>query len=481
MSLSNTCLKQYAKEDALTKRLLFQGLFAAVGVYAALLGLMAAVPAKVMDKPDRIALVVTGPSEPTDAVIEEALLEASLSEESLSGEISPKEPTESLTEIIQSEERFASARAESARAELATKAQASAETFASPAPTSPAQLLPPGQSDLPGSSEPANPIEQGSETPPNMESSSWETESLETRDSAAVSNADSRNIPDSDALRRLRNRLSATRGNTSGSTAERETIPTDSSGTGADIPHSSRPSENHSLGSGDGSQETGSDRNSSDTVACRRCVRAEYDEEALEAGVEGAAIVNATYDENGKVTSVSLQQSSGNDALDRAAMQAARETELETGGRSGSVPIETDFGITASARERDERRRREIESVSRPAPEVVPDSTVVQEPLPDPLPSTPASSIPEASDSEVLPTPAPDNSAPVPDSSAPVPESSVPATSDSAPPPMESSTSVPDILPPSDPVAPLPEPIAPTLPAAPLPAPVAPPEAGPRS
>jgi protein TonB len=55
-----------------------------------------------------------------------------------------------------------------------------------------------------------------------------------------------------------------------------------------------------------------------------REVQPDYPEELREQGVQGTVTVRYTVDENGKVTGVSVERSSGNDALDDAAVRAIR-------------------------------------------------------------------------------------------------------------------------------------------------------------
>ena len=66
MSLSPSCLKQHSKEDAIARKWLLRGFLIAAGAHLGLIPLMAFMPADVVEPPERIALVVTGPTDPVE-------------------------------------------------------------------------------------------------------------------------------------------------------------------------------------------------------------------------------------------------------------------------------------------------------------------------------------------------------------------------------------------------------------------------------
>ena len=51
-------------------------------------------------------------------------------------------------------------------------------------------------------------------------------------------------------------------------------------------------------------------------------------EEALEAEIEGSPSIKLEYDEAGNVIGTFLEESSGNEAIDRAALEAARNYKM---------------------------------------------------------------------------------------------------------------------------------------------------------
>lgn len=92
-------------------------------------------------------------------------------------------------------------------------------------------------------------------------------------------------------------------------------------------------------------------------MSCRQCGRPAYPAAALDAGIEGQPIVRAQFDSNGNVTGVILERPSGNAALDQAALSAVRNWQFDTGGQSGSVPVEIPFVIEGSERHQEAQQQ----------------------------------------------------------------------------------------------------------------------------
>ncbi len=462
MSLSSACLNQHAKEDAIAKKWLLRGFLIAAGAHLGLIPLMAFAPPDVIAPPERIALVVTGPTDPLETP------------EKVTEEVPPEESVEALTEAI-------------AQAELAAEAQVSGGPSLAP-PTPIASFQPPTKP--PSATKEPDPVaEEATETAaePSPAQEAEDPEVADTSDSderesdsaesnsaesdvkepveTAANNTDSSGSPNLDALRERLSRARESRRNNENTDDTGET-PAAATEIGADVARRGGPSEDSGNGSaaGDGS---GSNR-----VSCRKCDRPAYPEEALDSGVEGSPSVSLEYDENGSVIGAVLEQSSGNAALDQAALEAARNYELDSGGRSGSVSIEIDFGIEGSERSRAAQRRGERESVSTPVPTQAPEQEVVREPVSEPESSTPeattapppAENTPESRPEENISAPLLPNiekpPAPEPER-APEPEVIAPPAPELAAP--EPQAPVPDILPPPE-TAPLSEPITPPSP-----------------
>ncbi|MBD1874930.1 TonB family protein [Nodosilinea sp. FACHB-131] len=261
------------------------------------------------------------------------------------------------------------------------------------------------------------------------------------------------------------------------------------SGSGSGTGSGSGSGSGNGTGSGSGSGSGSGTGQGSRTVACQNCVRPAYPQSALDAGAEGQPMVSVDINPDGSVRSVTLTRSSGNPAIDQAAIQAARNSQFQPVSGGASVPIEYDLTIEGSRRNRDARRRGDRQAVELP-PEATPTpETAATEPSPEPT-TTPA---PPVDAAEPAPTPTPSaTSEPEPAEPEPVetepaeaepaepaepepakPEPVEPEPAPASPPPVQSPTPPPA---PSAPPAPVP-----AAPAAPPPAPVAPPSPPPAS
>lgn len=489
MSLSTTCLQQHVKENAIAKKWLLRGLLIAAGAHVGLIPLMAMIPPDMAQQPERISLVVTSPTEPTEPI--EQAVETPLTEESI----------EALTDTIAQAELAASAqvsggistppsiasfRSSPPEAEPISEpiSESITDSFDSPKPAADEP-----ETDALSSSEAAE--ESGTETE-NSEATDLEnavdtepvdtepvdTEALETEtnDTGQSSNTSEQNAetdtPDIDALRSRLARARARRAQTA-----RDGTEVDST----EVARRNGPS----AGSGNGTAEGEGDGDSrgANTVSCRQCDRPEYPEAALQEGIEGSPLVSLQYDENGNVVDAVLEQTSGNAALDQAALEAAQNYELDTGGQSGSISVEIDFGIEGSERSRAAQRRGERDSVSTPAPAPEPEREVVQDLTPAPSLSEPAADViplsednpapnpaaPPSTDSEEPLEPEPEDNVPPPTGDPDLPDGAPPSSETPSPEPASSSTE-PAVEPPSEPAAP-----TETAPQPPPPEPASPP------
>ncbi|NJL86261.1 MAG: TonB family protein [Leptolyngbyaceae cyanobacterium SM1_1_3] len=118
------------------------------------------------------------------------------------------------------------------------------------------------------------------------------------------------------------------------------------------------------------------------TVSCRQCSRPDYPTAALAAGIEGQPVVRAQFDDDGNVIGLTLEQSSGNAALDQAALSSLQTWEFETGGQGGSVSVEIPFVIEGSERHQEAQQQGDRETVTvnpeTPIAEATPASQPVQ-------------------------------------------------------------------------------------------------------
>lgn len=460
MSLSSACLNQHAKEDAIAKQWLLRGLLIAAGAHLGLIPLMAFIPPDAIAPPERIALVVTGPTDPLETP-------------EVSGAVPPEESVEALTEAL-------------AQAELATESQISGGSSAPPPPIASFQPAPePPTASEPVESKPAEVPEPEAEEPslepeadepeemnesnsskPEAEklesdSAESETDSVETAaNNAGDVSSTNLNTSDLDALRDRLRRAREREGSASDNAMGTGDTPSAPTGAGTEIARRTGQSAGEGPSTADGDGNSSGSNSGANTVSCRRCDRPTYPEEALDSGAEGSPSVSLEYDRNGKVVGAVLERSSGNAALDAAALDAARNYELDSGGRSGSVSVEIDFGIEGSERSRAARQRGERETVSNPVPAPAPQQEVARDPEPSapapatlppttpPVDNTPASRPEEITDA---PLPTATEKLPAPEPVAPLPEPTAP------PPELIELPSEP-VAPPLEPIAPPPEP-----------------------
>jgi TonB family protein len=135
------------------------------------------------------------------------------------------------------------------------------------------------------------------------------------------------------------------------------------------------------------------------TVACQQCLRPEYPQSALEAGIEGQPRVNVEINPDGTVARVTLIRSSGNAAIDQAAIQAAQRSRFQPVAGGATVPIEYDLNIAGSQRHQNAQQRGERYSteVPTPASSETPPATVVSPSVTEtPVPAEESPSLDEA-------------------------------------------------------------------------------------
>lgn len=167
------------------------------------------------------------------------------------------------------------------------------------------------------------------------------------------------------------------------------------------------------------------DSQGSRAVTCQTCVRPSYPQSALDARIEGQPMVRVEINPDGTVRRVTLTRSSGHGAIDRAAIEAARNSRFQPIAGGATVPIEYDLTIEGSRRNRDARRRGERQAVDLPpapaagAPsQAHPRPALESGPAPDdptPAPAPPPLPIPPPASPG---TPSPALAAPAPDSPA---------------------------------------------------------------
>lgn len=207
------------------------------------------------------------------------------------------------------------------------------------------------------------------------------------------------------------------------------------------------------------------------TVACQDCVSPRIPLREL-TGREVEPRVNIEINPDGTVRSVTLTRSSGNEALDRAALEAARRTKFEPVAGGASVPLQYDLPQEDS---RGNRRRQERRAIEVDAPESEPNTasgTGNSDVAPgDPAITQPEAQQPEAGNAEA--TPVPTQTTEVSPTASPASNQGESPASPTPPRPAPSTAPAPTqptpVAAPAAPAPPRPDP-----PAAPEPAPVAP-------
>ena len=323
MSLSSTCRSQHAKEDTATKRWLFVGLCTAVGAHLSLLPLLTLnLPGSTTETANRISVVVTGPADlqgevnkkivPPKQVLNFAdKAEPSLAPQPPGSEPLGAQPTEPLKSVEDTP-----VKAEAAR----VKAPAASESNSPTQDTETSKI--------------AHSINQSSLTESQPDSA--ETEQTETPTVPNTQNNSSRNnSPSAPSAALGRDRPDSS----------------DRSGSSATAPETVNPSPNsETLTTGASRLGPAMSVSRSNPLSCRRCGQPQYPEAALASGIGGKLVISLNYDENGNALGAVLQQSSGNAAIDQAALDAARTYEFNTGGKSGQILLDFEFGIGNSRR-----------------------------------------------------------------------------------------------------------------------------------
>lgn len=240
--------------------------------------------------------------------------------------------------------------------------------------------------------EPRAPVHPQPVAETQVESAFEEHQPAVEPDAEATEATDASSETMRDLLQRLRGSQSGSgtstlAGPSRSATTSGGTVPDASAGTSRGV--AAGHSATNGRGQGQGSR----------TVACDNCVRPSYPQSALAAGVEGQPKVSVDINPDGSVRSVTLTRSSGNAAIDQAAIQAARRSRFQPVAGGASVPIEYDLSIEGSRRNRDARRRRERQAVEVP-PEPSPTPETAGAP---PAEAAPAPATPSGRDAEASP------------------------------------------------------------------------------
>ncbi|MEO1068696.1 MAG: TonB family protein [Cyanobacteria bacterium J06638_6] len=409
MSLSEICSQQHQCEQQKLRQILLWGLLGSVGVHGAALSLsqLNLWPRVIADELTPIELIVAEPV--------------------------PTEP-ETLPDPM-------------APAKLSTQTNDPAPAAAS-APPRPAIVAPPTHAppadeqvapDLPAPAEDTQ-AESDFEEPESEEAEALAVaatsdlaEKLPADESQAGADPEVEPTEMTEGLRDMLQRLRDAQADTAPVAGELSESATAGEGTvpdppaGDDVGVAAAPSNGTGAGQEQGSR----------TVACQDCARPSYPHSALEAGVEGQPMVRVDIHPDGSVRGVTLMRSSGNAAIDQAAIEAARRSRFQPVAGGANVPIEYDLTIEGSRRNRAAERQGDRRSVEVPPSATTPPPAAVPSPLSEspeagdpPSPATEPES-PDATAAESTENPGAENAGA---SSSPPPESAPSPLSESAEP-----------------------------------------------
>ncbi|MFL0791632.1 MAG: energy transducer TonB [Prochlorococcus sp.] len=98
-------------------------------------------------------------------------------------------------------------------------------------------------------------------------------------------------------------------------------------------------------------------------VVCVVCAKPNYPRKALASGIEGQPVVMVSIGSSGRVEGVSMRRSSGNKAIDQAALTAARRSRFKPVPGGARIPIQYELTIKGSQRHKESSRQGERKSL----------------------------------------------------------------------------------------------------------------------
>ncbi|MGD1860672.1 MAG: TonB family protein [Leptolyngbyaceae cyanobacterium] len=358
MSLSNLCVEQHKRERTGLQKLLLLGLLGSVGMHAIAFGLGTfGVWQRLTDADSPVIelLVVEPPSEPVE------------------------QPADTASATLSNATNDPAPAAAAAGSEVAA---------AAPVPPPPAEIVEPEPVPEPEPEPEPEPLPETeieselsepekSEETPEEEQTEEEEQTTEEEEETVEPIAAVPNDLDASQLDRLRSffdRIGGTNPNAA-ATGGINSTSTSSNGASTDgienapgaagdsqETAANSGSENGSNTSGDGNGQGSGAR----TIACQNCVEPQYPQSALEAGFEGAPRVQVDINPDGSVRNVTLVESSGNAEVDRAAIQAARNSSFQPIAGGASAPIEYKMTIEGSRSHREAQQQGDRRSIEVP-------------------------------------------------------------------------------------------------------------------
>ncbi|NJN21582.1 MAG: energy transducer TonB [Leptolyngbya sp. RL_3_1] len=377
MALSQDCQQQHHRERTLSQRWIAVGAIGATGLHLGLLPLIGF---------DAEALVSRAEDEPIQIIVTSAEAEAVLSPEAALGEASPFAAAEPLAAATPPDRNWPEP--ESLPDEPAPEEEL--------APEEKLESEEEPEEDMAEEPEPEPAVAEEPE-PDAMPDPEAETDLADTAETAGVETIEGGGKPEQIAKQPTAGEAPAATGGDAAPAVALAPAPEATDGAGETAPESTElgglldgyfpegaedgllnSSGQEELarrtGPGDRGNATEDSRGNGEgrgsrTVRCRSCARPSYPADALADGVEGEAKVSVQFDANGNVIGVTLERSSGNPELDRAALASAQQWQFDSGGQSGSVSVEIPFVIEGSDRHQEAQRQGDRESATLPDPD----------------------------------------------------------------------------------------------------------------
>ncbi len=386
MALSQACIEQHNRENAIARRWLWWGLVCASGFHVALVPLLAlrSHPVKSLDELERIELLVTTSHESSSPIAQATQenkpdLEPETSPPPSSGKLKKTEELEPPEEPEESEKLE--------KAEEPGEPEKTEEPEELEAPEAP-------EEEAPEAAAPEEPEEEAPEKTNHQPNSSPEepkvVDNPGSRQATQQATTNGSDIPEhSEPTRVFAPSLEPSIAVISSNDTESNTE-TDNQGAiaaGTEEIGTGGQSEDQTVArttASQGSNEPPATSRDSTRFGCRDCVVPNYPEAASGDHVEGQPDIEFEVDKDGNVINARIAQSSGSTALDQAALDAVRRSSFTAGGQGRTHTIQMNFSIEGSERHRAAQRQGERRMIEELAPIQESESVIAQPESPTP-------------------------------------------------------------------------------------------------
>ena len=381
MALSPDCIEQHQKEQAISRKWLCWGMVCAAGLHGALIPVFSlrlqSVEGVDAVEPVEMIVVAVGEGEGEGIPLESEVEQA---EEAGGAGRAGEEITEELTEAEDADQPEAAK--ESDEVEQTESSEASEDSEVAEAAEESEDLE---------TTEAAEAAEESQNSDTEEDTDGVETaEKLEATE-AVDGTENTQTVGQSEKLETVEN-------------SNNESVESEAAGSGSTDGSTTADGR---LGDNTGARENGPETAVTTEFGCRSCFRPAYPEAAKLARAEGAPRVSYDIDSDGNVIRVSLAASSGNAALDTAALEAVQQFKFTAGHQGRTRILQIDFSLEGSERNREAQRQGERltvqeadEPTSQPNDSAVDNGAPVSVAEPEPIDQEPET-IPEAVETPV--------------------------------------------------------------------------------